>query len=68
MIIPPNVVLSFSYIRGLLVYCPFLMVRFTAAQGILCFVKKYRQRRDKSRQTVHDSALDSEKETLYNAI
>ena len=25
---PPNVVLSFSYIRGLFVYCPFLLVLF----------------------------------------
>ena len=25
---PPNVVLSFSYIRGCFVYCPFLLVRF----------------------------------------
>ena len=26
--IPPDVVLLFSYIRGLFVYCPFLLVRF----------------------------------------
>ena len=27
--IPPDVVLLFSYIRGLFVYCPFLLIRFT---------------------------------------
>ena len=33
IIIPPNVVLSFSYIRGLFVYCPFLLDLFK----VCCF-------------------------------
>jgi len=35
IIIPPDVVLPFSYIRGLFVYCPFLLDLFTPERGFL---------------------------------
>ena len=38
MIIPPDVVLSFSYIRGRFVYCPFLLDLFIAP-GICLFIQ-----------------------------
>jgi len=40
MIIPPDVVLSFSYIRGLLVYCPFLLDLYIKPQGLFYFKYK----------------------------
>ena len=39
MITPPDVVLSFSYIRGCFVYCPFLLDLFTAYRLFLCFYR-----------------------------
>jgi len=40
MIIPPDVVLSFSYIRGLFVYSPFLRDLFKSWPGF-CFYISY---------------------------
>ena len=36
IILPPNVVLSFSYIRGLFVYCPILLDPFIG-RGCFCY-------------------------------
>ena len=44
MIIPPDVVLPFSYIRGLLVYCPFLLDLFIRFRGVFDSVRRFLRR------------------------